>query len=192
MKLYRPPSGMNRYIPLATVAILCLIIGVTLGIQLPRASVLTMDSLTTTKSSIPTTLTTTSHVSSVTATTSFISTTFATTQLGKLPFQSLQIVNVSFPVPYSVGIWTNRTSTNLPIISNLSLVQNSSTDVALIDFFVKVPSFIFATTTAFYINSHSNDTAFYFNVTSTLDTRVNSIITNESVSGWIQIFSWEG
>lgn len=111
--------------------------------------------------------------------------------------QVIQVVNIQQPSQYTVSIWTNNSATtpSSPIISEVSLLANETPPPHVIQFFVRTPSFIFAAP-SYQIVPNSNATVFVFSfpngtrIPAILDKSQNALVTNLTVSGYVQIESW--
>lgn len=109
----------------------------------------------------------------------------------------IQVVNVQQPSQYTVSIWTNNSATmpSSSIISEVSLLANETPPPHVIQFYVSAPSFIFASP-SYQIVPNSNATVFVFSFTNgtriaaILDKSQNALVTNLTVSGYVQIESW--
>jgi hypothetical protein len=94
-------------------------------------------------------------------------------------------------LPYYVNFWSND---SIPVISNISVAYSQDSRSATVEFLVGQPSFIFTSVSAVE-TSPDNSTMFalnYPNGTSIASTPIkneNTLFTNETVSGWIQIVS---
>jgi hypothetical protein len=93
----------------------------------------------------------------------------------------------------SIQLWTNNTLTS-PTITNITLLTGTLNRTQIVEFYVPVPSYVFASP-SFSLAPSNNGTLFYFmtkndtRIPTTVDTADNLLYTNEQVQGWIEIYS---
>ena len=204
-------TGKSPLIPtIIGVAVVMLLIGVAIGsFAFPTTKTQTTTQLSeansteTLVSTLPVTATeTTTFLSTTTATKTETSgvTYLATVTTTQIEDSTTQIVYVHqggrYSINYSIAIWTNNTQQIASgIISNVTLFTIDSGTMQVVQFYVALPSFVFAKP-SIHVTPNGNGSVFSFAegenstfVPATVETNQNVWITQVKVSGLVELYS---